>query len=406
MKSGKTFLRDDLVGVSYEALETGLHNSGKTLIDKLANDDKTVFKPAATALGILTSDLEAEYGNIESYAPASSSNGYVVKNNTELFKLLRKSVYTFQSQVRIDLSSYSGDLFSDFESTCDRAVSAVTKSTGVENILSEWAYSSTGNSFTLSLSYWDSKKEFDAKKLQNAQALYKARYIVAARIKPSMSDYNKELVLHDYIVNTTKYDYENYKKGSVPDVSFTAYGCLNLGTAVCQGYSNAMKLLSDLSGLECLVVAGKSSSGSTWEGHAWNMVKVAGNYYHLDVTFDDPVVADSKGLLTHYYFNLSDKELSRKHRWDASAYPDCNSTAENFYTKNGMVAANISELNTALLSAVQNRKTEVEIRVSNYSEAAYDGFTDVLYRNSAVEGFYYVVNDEFGVIRLFDIRYS
>ncbi len=406
LNSSKSFLRNDLTEISYNALTVKLNDSNKTLLDKLVTDEKSIFKPAATVLGLLTSDLQAEYGNIEDYTTTVTGNGYISTNSSDLFKLLRKAIYTYQTQITIDISKYNGDIFGDFEGVCEKASAAVTKSTGVDNILAQWSYKSYGDSFTLTLGYRFTKSEFETKKKNYKETIYKARYIVVNHIRTGMSDYDKELVLHDYLVNNTEYDYDDYIKGNVPDDSFSAYGTIVLGTAVCQGYSYAMKLLSDLSGLECIVVSGSSRSSGTYEGHAWNIVKVDGSYYHLDVTFDDPVIANSSGMLTHYYFNVTDKELAKKHKWDATAYPVCNSSDENYYNKNGLVADNIYEFNDALLSAMALRQTDIEIKVSNYSAAVYSDFADVMYGSDTVTGFYYIVNTEFGVIRLFDIEYS
>ena len=59
--------------------------------------------------------------------------------------------------------------------------------------------------------------------------------------------------------------------------------------------------------------------------HAWNMVKIDGEYYHVDVTWNDPV-PDRQGRVLHTYFNTSDRKmLQGKHVWDQSKYPACTS---------------------------------------------------------------------------------
>ncbi|MEQ8197793.1 MAG: transglutaminase domain-containing protein [Clostridiaceae bacterium] len=96
--------------------------------------------------------------------------------------------------------------------------------------------------------------------------------------------------MHDYIINNTEYDYKNYKNKTIPNDDNIAYGVLVNKTAICGGYSEAMYRLLTAAGIESKVVFGDSEG----EGHAWNMVKLNENYYHVDVTFDDPVMEGSE----------------------------------------------------------------------------------------------------------------
>ena len=58
--------------------------------------------------------------------------------------------------------------------------------------------------------------------------------------------------------------------------------------------------------------------------HGWNIVNIDGEYYHLDATWDDPIL--NKDNITKYeYLAISDEEMSKTHTWDKSKYPPCNS---------------------------------------------------------------------------------
>ena len=59
----------------------------------------------------------------------------------------------------------------------------------------------------------------------------------------ALAEKEKEIAIHNYIIKNTKYDYENYLKGTVLKSSYNAYGALINATAVCQGYADAMKML-------------------------------------------------------------------------------------------------------------------------------------------------------------------
>ncbi|MCX7772398.1 MAG: hypothetical protein N2376_04715, partial [Clostridia bacterium] len=151
--------------------------------------------------------------------------------------------------------------------------------------------------------------------------------IVKAVMKPGMSEFDKELALHDYLVNHCRYDIENYKKDTIPPESHSAYGALLDGKAVCEGYAKALKLLLDKVGITSHVVSGYSKGQS----HAWNIVRIDGAYYQLDATWDDPVMENGEQTLQHAYFNLTDKEMAADHEWTQKDYPACTSTAYNYY---------------------------------------------------------------------------
>ncbi|MCB2313991.1 DUF5050 domain-containing protein [Clostridium tagluense] len=146
----------------------------------------------------------------------------------------------------------------------------------------------------------------------------KAKDIVNNITNNNMSDLEKELAIHQYVVKNTAYDYENYKSGTLTEDSYTAYGTLIIGKAVCQGYADTMKLLLNLAGIEAKVV--KEDAYVKKELHAWNLVKIDGEYYHLDATLDDPV-PDEGDKVAYTYFNLSDEKISKDHEWVRKNYP-------------------------------------------------------------------------------------
>ena len=406
LKKNSPFIRNDLVGISYNALEVKLKASGLTLLDKLTGADKAVFVPAARVLGLYTSDLKADFTGISSYKPVTDKYGSVAKNANDLFHLLRDAMYYNKQDLKVDVRSYNGSITEDFKGAFDKASKVVTEITGVEDFISSWKYLSSSTTFSLTISYRYSKGTF-AQRQQNAKAaLNKARTTVAKLIAPGMSDYDKEKTLHDYIINNTRYDYENYLKNTIPDESFDVYGCLVRGVAVCEGYSKAMKLLCDLSSLECVVVNGKSKCGGSLEGHAWNIVKVDGEYCHLDVTNDDPVSKNGGNILTYYYFNLPDSEMALTNVWDRSEYQKCTSIKNSYYYRNSMVADSKNAFDSAVQAALEMRKSIIELKVSDYTEARYSNLSEIIFKTNAVLRYNSLVNEELGIIRIYNIQYS
>ncbi len=150
-----------------------------------------------------------------------------------------------------------------------------------------------------------------------------------------MSDYEKVLFVHDYLVNWTSYDYDTYITGADTNDSHTAYGCLVKHQAVCAGYSRAFQWLMKALGYECLRVAGYDID--TGEAHEWNCVKLGGKYYYVDVTWDDPLNLDgSQETLEHDYFCITSDELLETHIIeDGQNEPWCTATQYDYYRMQG-----------------------------------------------------------------------
>lgn len=117
------------------------------------------------------------------------------------------------------------------------------------------------------------------------------------------STYKKVKLIHDYIVNNTKY----ISSGN----SHTAYGALLEGKAVCQGYSQlAYKMLTE-AGVKCRFISGRANNGKKTEDHAWNLVKIGKKWYYLDTTWDDPTGGED--TLRYDYFLKGSRSFERDH---------------------------------------------------------------------------------------------
>ena len=174
------------------------------------------------------------------------------------------------------------------------------------------------NVITVSMSYINSYYEKSFQRAVN-EAL--------AVVKPGMSDLKKAIVLHDYLVLNCEYDAENEDLNNIPAESYTAYGTLVKRMSVCEGYSLAYKYLLNQSGIDCLMVTTQEKN------QTWNMVKLDGKYYHVDVSWDDEVW-DRIGRVRHDYMFRSDdafqNECTQKHNnWvvtEGSKVVDCKAT--------------------------------------------------------------------------------
>ena len=162
---------------------------------------------------------------------------------------------------------------------------------------------------------------------ETQRAIYDAcRDIFDEVIREGMSDYEKELALHDWLVRHGDYDRTALgRSGTFQDHADDPYGLLVGGYGICLGYASSFQLLMDLAGVECITVPGAAFSSG--EDHTWNMVKLDGEWYCVDVTWDDPVSASrpkvwEKRPVSHTYFNVTSQFMAdTDHQWDYDSIP-------------------------------------------------------------------------------------
>lgn len=156
----------------------------------------------------------------------------------------------------------------------------------------------------------------------------------------SKSDIEKVQGVHDYCLDRFKYDY------GFGEHAHTILGLVLNQSAVCEGISKFVKLALDYLSVKSLIVTGKAKNPNSGkqENHAWNIVKVDGKTYHLDVTFDMTL---TKKLKRYDYFNLSDKEIMKDHIITGDV-PVCKFQDADYFTANSLVVHNPKELKLLL----------------------------------------------------------
>ena len=134
---------------------------------------------------------------------------------------------------------------------------------------------------------------------------------------PLMPKEAKVLLAHNYLCHIATYD-PSYLNKSITfnPWSHSAYGCLIKHVCVCHGFSEAFKRILNRGGVTCEIITGQIKGTTTQ--HAWNIVKIDDDYYHVDVTFDD------QSEIVFNYFMKTDEEMKRDRTWDTSSYPKCN----------------------------------------------------------------------------------
>jgi len=154
----------------------------------------------------------------------------------------------------------------------------------------------------ITIQYFYTKDQIDAIN-QKVNELYQNL------ITNDMDDYNKILTIHDYIINNTKYDVTRNNQGESNYHSYIAYGPLFEGYATCNGYTDTMALFLEKMNIPNFKVAMTPEKDQKTEGHVWNAVYINNEWFHLDLTWDDPVSKDGKDYLQHKYFLITTSQL-------------------------------------------------------------------------------------------------
>lgn len=164
---------------------------------------------------------------------------------------------------------------------------------------------------------------------EDKQVLDAAERVFEECVTPEMSDYDKELALYAWLTGNVSYDQSHYEKKGAPRTSYEPYGPLVKGKGVCLGYATAFQLLMDMADIECITVTGAAFMSR--ENHAWNMVRLNGEWYCVDPTWDmDLWIAaqDGEASVQYSYFNVtSDWMADTDHQWDYDSVPEA--TAED-----------------------------------------------------------------------------
>lgn len=153
---------------------------------------------------------------------------------------------------------------------------------------------------------------------QNDIELIKQRVeqLAPTLINNNLSAYDNILTVHNYIINTTKYDSERSDKNIMTRKSDIAYGPLFEGYAICGGYTDLMELFLEKMNLKSFKVSSNN--------HVWNAVELNGLWYHLDLTWDDPVTNTGENILQHDYFLINSQKIAaigeEEHIFDRTKY--------------------------------------------------------------------------------------
>lgn len=156
------------------------------------------------------------------------------------------------------------------------------------------------------------KKMYSEKEIEDINEYVDS--FISTNINDGMTNYEKIKKFHDYIIDNTVYDKDNIKE------SYTAYDLITTGKSICGGYSDIMSIYLNKLGIKNYRI--------TSENHVWNLVYLDDVWYHLDLTWDDPVASDGNQYLLHNFFLISTQQLHNldkvEHTFDTNIYKEAN----------------------------------------------------------------------------------
>lgn len=192
-------------------------------------------------------------------------------------------------------------------------------------------------------------------------------------IKPDMARIDKVKAVHDYIIQINRYNVEDCNNNTLKPYNFNVVGPMLYNTSVCSGYASTFCVYMYILDIPVKYIYG---SVEDTDDHAWNLVQMDdGNWYHIDVTWDD---ADEYeyGIngMDYNYFLLTDIEMSESRSWNKKMFPAATGTLyEGYYNKLNKELLQIGysdylifESKTDLLAYLvkecgQNKKTDFKV---------------------------------------------
>ncbi len=157
--------------------------------------------------------------------------------------------------------------------------------------------------------YCVDKNDLPALKKKYEDAITEAMTV----IDPYMTDYQKELALHDWLCHRITYDFE------IQPISQRSYSGIVDGLAICEGYSESFTELMHRAGIEAATVYGFVLPKEAFDNnsHAWNIVCIDGKWYYMDVTWND------RAPIRYDYFNITTVKMSKDHVNGIGTFPLC-----------------------------------------------------------------------------------
>ena len=252
------------------------------------------------------------------YNYVSLTDNFYPKNETDI----RNALYTILNSGMTSYVLYCDDEYINCLSDVERIATDYNVLSNINNLVHpynsyERVYVATNNLGKVDIKVDKLYSDIEIQEINNTIEAIKNNIL-----SPNMTSRDKIRIFHDYIINNTVYDSEradeinNYANTNNRNNSHKANGVLNNHIALCSGYTDLMAIfLSNI---------GVPNYKISTNNHIWNAVYLDNKWYHLDLTWDDPVTNTGENVLIHDYFLITTEELERldktEHTYDKTVY--------------------------------------------------------------------------------------
>jgi hypothetical protein len=209
-------------------------------------------------------------------------------------------------------------------------------------------YDVAAGTFSVNFSYYSDNENTGETMTRMNLEIEKAAEKIMAGITADMDDYDKLKYFHDYLIKNCVTDASD----SIDIFSSTIYGALIKKKALCEGYAKSFAYLCNLAGIENCVV-----SGVVALPHMWNMVKLDGYWYHIDVTYDVPdenITFEHPEFVSYQYFLVPDEVMENNRTIDTVLFtpPTANAQRNNYFVREGYTINDLTLADTVITHAI------------------------------------------------------
>ena len=254
-------------------------------------------------------DLSVDTIHVENYQADAVSEAPVFSNEAKAVRYVRDQLKQRSESITLNYA-FSSDEYDKVSSLVNSIINKAEEYTGIDDegdyiVYNIYSWNMKGNivyqennydgKYIYTITYL--KADGDTAAAEEAAVTNKVNEVYKSLQLDGKSSYDKLKAIHDYIIDHVEYDYDNYKNDAYL-VKHATYSAAITGKTVCQGYAKYFYRLANKAGIECRVVDGTANGGR----HAWNLVKIDGKYYYVDVTWDD-------GNYDKYTYFLKESDL-------------------------------------------------------------------------------------------------
>ena len=223
-------------------------------------------------------------------------------------------------------------------------------------------------------------------------------------------EYSTVKYLYEWLINNTEYDKNVQDNQNICSVFIQ-------GRSVCQGYAKAMQYMLQRADIPCLLLTGFTNG----ERHAWNLVRVDGDYYYLDPTWGDASYAYNGAAtaqegfapaINYDYFLVTEDEMTRTHSFEKVVdLPKCTATEDNYFVREGLLFKDYDEQQLAQIFGSEEAKAKNYVTIKCAGMESYEQMLSTLIDDQKIFDFIdrqgasisYTANEEQRIISFWNI---